>query len=54
VKLNRLLLETDAPYLGLFPESLIDVAARVSQLRHKSVECIVANANANAKALYGF
>ncbi len=58
--LERILLETDCPYLSPLPEIkrnepryVIEVAKRVAQIRNDSVDTIIESSFANAKKLFG-
>ena len=61
VPADRVLVETDAPYLAPVPHRgrrnepawLVDVAARVAQLRGVSLETLAAESTANARRCFG-
>ena len=56
---NRILLETDCPFLSPLPEKkrnepkyVLEVAQRVSQIRNESVQAIIGKTVENAKTLF--
>ncbi|MBM93282.1 MAG: hypothetical protein CMF51_00830 [Legionellales bacterium] len=60
--LNRLLIETDAPYLAPvpfrgqsnFPEYVIYVAQKVAELKEVSLETVIEATSSNFKQLFGW
>ena len=54
VPLNRVLLESDCPYLGKAPADVIPAARELASIKQMTVDAVLAHVNRNTEDLYGF
>ena len=54
VPLDRLLVETDSPFIGRNPEAVRDAVAYIAEVKGLRVEEVAETTSANAKRFFGF